>query len=106
MCFSARLDGERIALLPIDDRYYRVYFAAFPLARFDSHTLQMERLRDEDRAEAESGGGNGGNLQNQGIPTFPPPGCFGHGSRSTTWSRVKTVNHVPGLKGQLCFRLF
>jgi transposase InsO family protein len=83
---SEVLDGERIALLPIDDRYYRVYFAAFPLARFDSHTLQMERLRDEDRdeAETESGGGNAGNLQNQEIPTFPPPGCYDHGSRSTT----------------------
>ena len=83
---SEVLDGERIALLPIDDRYYRVYFAAFPLARFDSHTLQMERLRDEDRdeAEIESGGGNAGNLQNQEIPTFSPPGCYDHGSRSTT----------------------
>ena len=62
------------------------YFAAFPLARFDSHTLQMERLRDEDHdeAETESGGGNAGNLQNQEIPTFPPPDCYDHGSRSTT----------------------
>ena len=54
---SEVLDGERILLLPIDDRYYRVYFAAFPLARFDSHTLQMERLRDEDRDEAETESG-------------------------------------------------
>ena len=54
---SEVLDGERILLLPIDDRYYRVYFAAFPLARFASHTLQMERLRDEDRDEAETESG-------------------------------------------------
>src|SRR5260370_37710849 len=97
MCFSARLDGERIALLPIDDRYYRVYFAAFPLARFDSYTLQMERLRDEDRAEAESGGGNAGNLPNQEIPPFPPPACYDHGSRSTTCTTGKTANHAPRL---------
>ena len=34
---SEVLEGERIGLLPIDERYYRVYFAAFPLARFDSY---------------------------------------------------------------------
>jgi transposase InsO family protein len=44
---SKTLSGERIGLLPIDDRYYRVYFAAFPLARFDSRKRTIERLRDE-----------------------------------------------------------
>ena len=34
---SEVLEGEMIGLLPLDDRYYRVYFAEFPLARFDSH---------------------------------------------------------------------
>lgn len=45
---SKTLSGERIGLLPIDERYYRVYFAAFPLARFDSQTRRIERLRPED----------------------------------------------------------
>jgi transposase InsO family protein len=45
---SETLSGERIGLLSIDERYYRVYFAAFPLARFDSHRLQIERLPDDD----------------------------------------------------------
>jgi len=36
---SEVLWGERIGLLPMDDRYYRVYFATFPLAWFDSHEL-------------------------------------------------------------------
>ncbi len=36
---SEVLWGERIGLLPVDDRYYRVYFATFPLAWFDSHEL-------------------------------------------------------------------
>jgi len=45
---SETLTGERIGLLPIDDRYYRVYFAAFPLACFDSRKLQIERLRAAD----------------------------------------------------------
>jgi transposase InsO family protein len=41
---SEVLEGERVGLLPIDERYYRVYFAAFPLARFDSYRLRIERL--------------------------------------------------------------
>ncbi len=34
---SETLIGESIGLLPVDDRVYQVYFAAFPIARFDSH---------------------------------------------------------------------
>jgi putative transposase len=34
---SETLIGESIGLLPVDDRFYTVYFAAFPIARFDSH---------------------------------------------------------------------
>jgi putative transposase len=50
---SCVLYGERIGLLPIDDRYYRVYFSAVPIARFDQHKLKVERLWDEDRAADE-----------------------------------------------------
>jgi transposase InsO family protein len=35
---SETLIGESIGLLPVDDRVYQVYFAAFPIARFDSHS--------------------------------------------------------------------
>ena len=45
---SEVLWGERIGLLPIDDRYYRVYFAAFPVAWFDSYALRIEPLPDEE----------------------------------------------------------
>ena len=31
--------GERVGLLPEDDRWFTVYFAQLPLARFDSHKL-------------------------------------------------------------------
>jgi transposase InsO family protein len=34
---SETLIGEPIGLLPLDERVYTVYFAAFPIARFDSH---------------------------------------------------------------------
>jgi transposase InsO family protein len=45
---SEVLYGERVGLLPIDDRYYRVYFATLPIARFDTHKMQMQRLWKED----------------------------------------------------------
>jgi transposase InsO family protein len=44
------LAGERIGLLPIDDRYLRIYLAWHPVARFDQHTLRIEKLRPEDHA--------------------------------------------------------
>jgi hypothetical protein len=46
---SEVLEGEAVGLLPLDDRWYRIYFAAFPIARFDSQRRRIERLRPEDR---------------------------------------------------------
>ncbi len=48
---SEVLSGEPVGLLPLDERYYRVYFAAFPLARFDSYRLRVERLPAGDDAD-------------------------------------------------------
>lgn len=41
---SETLVGERIGLLPLDERHYLVYFAQFPIARFDSHKLRLRPL--------------------------------------------------------------
>jgi transposase InsO family protein len=41
---SETLIGERIALQPIDDHWYTIYFATFPLGRFDSRTRTVHRL--------------------------------------------------------------
>jgi transposase InsO family protein len=41
---SKSLGRESIGLEPIDDRYWEVYFAAFPLARFDSHKLILQPI--------------------------------------------------------------
>jgi hypothetical protein len=38
------LRGEPIGLEPVDDRYWGIYFAAFPLARFDSHQLTLQTM--------------------------------------------------------------
>jgi len=42
---SETLIGEPIGLLPVDDRIYTVYFAAFQIARFDSHRRMILPLR-------------------------------------------------------------
>jgi putative transposase len=41
---SEVLWGERVGLLPEDDRWFTIYFAQFPLARFDSQKLQVTPL--------------------------------------------------------------
>jgi transposase InsO family protein len=43
---SETLIGERIGLERIDDRYWCIYFAHVPLARFDSHALKVQNLPD------------------------------------------------------------
>jgi putative transposase len=41
---SEILWGERVGLLPEDDRWFTIYFAQLPLARFDSRKLQVTPL--------------------------------------------------------------
>jgi hypothetical protein len=40
---SETLMGERIGLQAIDDRWYTIYFAQFPLGQFDSRTRTVHR---------------------------------------------------------------
>jgi len=55
---SEVLWGERIGLLPIDDRFFTIYFAAFPIARFDSRRRLVLPLRRENFYEDEAGEGD------------------------------------------------
>jgi integrase-like protein len=41
---SEVLWGERVGLLPEDDRWFTIYFAQFPMARFDSQELRVTPL--------------------------------------------------------------
>ncbi len=50
---SETLAGEAVGLTPIDDRYYTIYFAAFPVARLDSHKLHVEPLASRSRTITE-----------------------------------------------------
>ena len=57
---SETLAGEPIGLLPIDERFYTVYFAAWPLARFDSSELLIAPLpKPKDFSETRVGEGEG-----------------------------------------------
>ena len=88
---SETLIGESIGLLPIDDRHYTVYFAAFPIARFDSYKRVIVRLPQRDQFS----GGWAGEGDTSPSPAPHPP--------STT---RKSVRNVPGLKCQTCPRLY
>ena len=37
-------EGERVGLLPRDDRYYTIYFGQFPIVRLDSRELKIVPL--------------------------------------------------------------
>ncbi len=59
------LIGERVGLEAMDDRYWRVYFAAFPIALFDSREWRMQKIAER------TGGGNDGNPKT-GDSHIPP----------------------------------
>jgi transposase InsO family protein len=42
---SEVLWGEPVGLLPVDDHWYTIYFAQFPIARFDSRQLRVLPLK-------------------------------------------------------------
>jgi transposase InsO family protein len=54
---SETLQGERIALQAIDDRWFTIYFAQFPLGRFDSRTRTVHRLSAAGFHRADAGQG-------------------------------------------------
>jgi transposase InsO family protein len=61
---SEVLWGERVGLLPIDDRWYEIYFCQVPIGRFDSQRLKVEPLP---RTRKRSASGEGGS------PPSPEP---------------------------------
>jgi transposase InsO family protein len=54
---SETLIGERIGWEPIDERWYTIYFAEFPLGRFDSRTRTVHRLPAAGFYRADAGEG-------------------------------------------------
>jgi len=48
--------GERVGLLPEDDRWFTVYFAQQPIALFDSQQLRVAPLHTNSKLEEGEGG--------------------------------------------------
>jgi len=63
---SEVLWGERVGLLPEDDRWFTIYFAQLPLARFDSQKLQVTPM-------PETGGFNTGTAGEGDASPSPAP---------------------------------
>ena len=64
--------GESVGLLPEDDRWFTVYFAHLPLARFDSHKLQVIPWSKTKAFEINPGAGEG-----DASPSPAPPPSIG-----------------------------
>jgi len=64
---SETLAGEPIGLLPMDERFYTVYFAAFPIARFDGRKREILALPKKQKDFSGTGAGEGEN------PPSPAP---------------------------------
>src|SRR6266849_3813552 len=62
---SEVLWGERVGLLPEDERWYTIYFAQFPIARFDSQELRVTPLP---KTQGWYKGGEAGDMS----PASPP----------------------------------
>jgi transposase InsO family protein len=69
---SKVLSGERIGLLPIDDRYLRIYLAWYPIARLDTKTMRVDKLSPEDVARKPPGYGKV-EIPNAGFPPSHSP---------------------------------
>ena len=71
---SEVLWGERVGLLPIDERWYTVYFAEVPLARFDSWQRRVVPLPAKKNREGESAAeASSFYVAGQGKGKFPFP---------------------------------
>jgi len=56
---SETLAGEPLGLLPIDERFYTVYFALYPIARFDSCKREILALPKSKKDFLRTGAGEG-----------------------------------------------
>jgi hypothetical protein len=69
---SVVLWGENVGLLPDDDRWFTIYFAHLPLARFDSQKLRVTPLP---KMEGNTTAGEGD--ASPPSPAVPPVGQNG-----------------------------
>jgi hypothetical protein len=63
---SEVLWGERVGLLPLDERWFAIYFAQLPIAAFDSHQLRVMAWRK--RPDFDSDGAGAGEVSPSPAP--------------------------------------
>ncbi len=66
------LIGEHVGLLPEDEHFYTVYFAEFPIARFDSRTLQVLPLPQREGFDVDEAGEGDASPSPAPHPLNPP----------------------------------
>ena len=90
---SEVLWAERIGLLPVDDRWFTIYFAQLPIASFDSRELRVVAWRKPQGFDVGEEAGEGEASPSPApLPLDAKPG--------------ESVRHVPGLICQECPRPF
>jgi putative transposase len=57
---SETLRNERIGLQPVEEDWWLIHFATFPIALFDSHTLCVQPLPEQGKPEDEDGNDESG----------------------------------------------
>ena len=103
---SEVLWGERVGLLPIDERWYTVYFAALPLARFDSWRRRVMPLPPEknprERAQR-SRPASTGLEQGRGSIPFPAPPSSQTVGKTVGCARSQNSGMSPAIQTPLCY---
>ena len=92
---SKCLSGEFIGMEPLDDRYWKVNFAIFPLARFDSHKLILQPMPAGEINSYGNDGGMESEEKKKPFPSLPTP----------PWKARKQprASHIPQLRRRLGF---
>ena len=87
---SEVLWGERVGLLPVDERWFTIYFAQFPIARFDCRKLRIVPLPEEEDCYIADAG------EEDDSPSPAPHPLTTTEEKVSGMSPVCSVRDVPG----------
>ena len=74
---SEVLWSEPVGLLPVDDRWYTIYFAQFPIASFDSRQLRVLPLKKATEYNTDDAGKGEASPSPAPHPSTPTKKCQG-----------------------------
>src|SRR5664279_5626266 len=90
---SEVLWAERIGLLPLDDRWFTIYFAELPIASFDSRELRVVAWRKPQGFDVEEAG-EGEASPSPASSTSKPWGLRQATTRSSRLSKPVSYTHL------------